>query len=278
MENEERQQYENLFAKLSEAKRRKCHQYLLAHRKKQKQVARNAQYVFSRSLRMRVNVNQEWGHHFILLETLFDYPEEAWGDPVAMREHRKNPVWRLARITIEMKLRPLKFSRALIRLLTDFAFPAAWDELAEKMERKERPQLNWQIKQSNSQLRHLAAQEKLAQRSGDAESLRLVESQWPRIVKEHWAGLCLYGKRLSPEPLYYARPGTNRKQGRPHRPLLVAFRRASLTELTKRGFSKAQSSFVIADIEIALKISKSFTAEHDQYGNPGRIGTILKSQ
>ncbi len=279
MESEERQQIETFFAELSPAQRRKTHQHILAFVKKQKQVARSARYVFSHSFPyVRVDVNQEWGHHFILLETLFDQPEKAWGDPVAMREHRKNPVWILARSTIARTLRPLKFNHALVSQLTDFAFPAAWDEVAKKLERKERPQLDRQTKGMNADLRKLAALEKLAQRSGDAELLQLVESKWPRIVKEQWAGHCWYGERLSPAPLYYARPGTNRKQGRPRRPLVVAFRRASLAELTKRGFSKAQSTFVVAEIETALKISKPFKTEYDYYRKPCRIAAILKSQ
>lgn len=273
------EQFRKFIAKLSPEAQKVRHKHILKFVAKQKRIAKKAKYAWSPYTNwIRVDVNQEFGREFILQETLFHEPEKAWSDSVAMREHRKNPVWILARRNLARKLRPWKFNQVQVSRLTDFAFPAAWDELIKKMDRKERPHIDRQTKEMNAKLRTLAAVEKRAQRSGNAELLRLVESEWPREVEEVWAGHCLYGERLRPMPLSFSRPGTNRKKGRPRRPLVAALRRASLTELTRWGFTKAKSTYVVAEIETVLKISEPFTIGYDNHGKPCRFDAILKSQ
>lgn len=278
-ESVELQQFEIFFAKLSKAEKRERHQYLLARQKKQRQIARNAKRVFSRYLScVQVDVNQEFGRQFILQAALFHEPEKAWGDPVAMREHRKNPIWILAWKSLEPMFRQRKLSVAQAKRLTDFALPAFWIQLSETLSRKEKPEACRSLKEENAKLREFAALEKLAEKRGEAETLRYIETAWPRNIKEVWAGKILYGERRSPTPLSWPGWRSHRKKGRPQRPLVHSLRRASLKALTEWNFTKSEASCVVDEMETILGVSQPLYVGHDGYGKPYRIDAILKSQ
>jgi len=241
-----------------------------------KKIAKRARWVPGITPGIVFNVEQDIAREFLFLETLFCAPERIWNDPKATRQLRKDPLWILVRGILAKKLQEWDVEGGRLDKLADFALPAFVIEGLARSNKKYLPDFIKEARDRNAQIRHLSRLEKKAKATGDKALLEHVDSRWPRDF--------LTGEREELIPLANLRQFASKRR-RPRiqhlprfrQPQLVAFRRATISELTtKWGFTKEKATKLIADIEKALGIS-SLTTEISDHGKNRRVSAILKS-